>query len=230
MLEAARRRTPEFFSALRYEIIEPFEILAVRQAAALTAFRQKTTWTKSLNELAPFCGVHFSNELLDAMPVHLISSESDNGVMSSVRHRWSEKYVTTTSNGFELVNGPISTTQLQDYLFKLPAPPASPYNTEINLAAIDWIETVSRKIERGYVLAVDYGYRHAEFYAPERIDGTLRCYAKQRVAPSPLIGLGHTDITAHVDSTALSNAPNNADWISLVLPISTTSLPGWRRS
>jgi SAM-dependent MidA family methyltransferase len=70
VLQASQERTPEFFEALRYRIIEPFPILRERQSQMLESCRNKVEWR---NSLEPFTGVHFSNELLDAMPVHLIS-------------------------------------------------------------------------------------------------------------------------------------------------------------
>lgn len=67
VLAFARAHYPEFFAALRYRITEPFPIWQERQAQKLDTFRDKLEW----NTPAPFAGVHFSNELLDAMPVHL---------------------------------------------------------------------------------------------------------------------------------------------------------------
>ena len=70
VLESVEKRAPEFFAALRYRIVEPFPILQERQSRTLELFRDKIEWCDSLQ---PFVGVHFSNELLDAMPVRLIS-------------------------------------------------------------------------------------------------------------------------------------------------------------
>ena len=69
VLESALQRAPELFEALRYRIVEPFPILRERQSQMLEPFRDKIEWC---NSLEPFVGVHFSNELLDAMPVRLI--------------------------------------------------------------------------------------------------------------------------------------------------------------
>ena len=69
VLQSAQLRAPEFFEALDYRIIEPFPILRERQSQMLEPFRNKIEWRHSLE---PFNGVHFSNELLDAMPVRLI--------------------------------------------------------------------------------------------------------------------------------------------------------------
>ena len=70
VLQSAQSRAPEFFEALDYRIIEQFPILRERQSQMLEPFRNKIEWR---NSLEPFTGVHFSNELLDAMPVRLIS-------------------------------------------------------------------------------------------------------------------------------------------------------------
>jgi SAM-dependent MidA family methyltransferase len=70
VLQSARERTREFFEAIRYRVIEPFPILRERQSQMLKTFADKVEWRDSLE---PFIGVHFSNELLDAMAVRLIS-------------------------------------------------------------------------------------------------------------------------------------------------------------
>src|ERR1700737_2489743 len=74
LLSAAGKDWPKFFEKLRYQIIEPFPILQARQSETLREFEEKVSWAKSLSELDPFVGVHFSNELVDSMPVHLIVS------------------------------------------------------------------------------------------------------------------------------------------------------------
>src|SRR5256714_8053043 len=71
VLESARGRFPDLFSALKYKIVEPFPRLQDRQSETLAAFRDRIEWRKSLDELEPFVGIHFSNELLDAMPINL---------------------------------------------------------------------------------------------------------------------------------------------------------------
>jgi SAM-dependent MidA family methyltransferase len=72
--EFVQKRFPDFFVALSYRIIEPFPILEGRQRQALGSFRDKVEWCESLQ---PFTGVHFSNELLDAMPVRLIGGGTE---------------------------------------------------------------------------------------------------------------------------------------------------------
>jgi SAM-dependent MidA family methyltransferase len=131
------------------------------------------------------------------MPVHLIRRENESD-------EWQERYVADSGDGFVFISRPSDDENLRRHLAKIPRPPVAPYETEINLAALDWIESVSRKLERGFVLAVDYGYARDEFYAPERTGGTLQCYAGHRTVPSPLHDIGHTDISAHVDWTSVA--------------------------
>ena len=95
VLQSAQERTPEFFQALRYRIIEPFPILRERQSHVLNQFRNKIEWCDSLG---PFTGIHFSNELLDAMPVRLINGRS-------------EKFVDLRDDNFVLVDRPFSTRE-----------------------------------------------------------------------------------------------------------------------
>lgn len=196
VLEAVRERAPDFFSALRYWIIEPFPVLQERQRGTLRDFGGKITWQKSLADLEPFCGVHFSNELLDAMPVHLISKVTDAD--------WQERRIAESGDGFDFVTAPITEAELRRHLETIPGHLRPPYETEVNLAALRWIESVAQKLTRGYVLAVDYGHARDDYYTTERSSGTLQSYAHHRVNPAPLTEIGQADITAHVDWTSLA--------------------------
>lgn len=182
VLRCVARRMPEFAAALRYCIVEPFP-------AALQSVDCRVRWCAKLDELEPFCGVHFSNELVDAMPVHLVRRTASG---------WNERYVTTNRDIFEFADGDC---QLPAALLPDVAPP---YETELNLRMRDWIAAVSQKLTRGYVLGVDYGYPRDEYYAPHRSTGTLRCYAQHRVIESPLLHVGEADITAHVEWTSVA--------------------------
>jgi SAM-dependent MidA family methyltransferase len=71
VLESTQRQFPELFSVLRYQIVEPFVKLQARQWQALNEFGDRVQWRNSLAEAEHFVGVHFSNELLDAMPINL---------------------------------------------------------------------------------------------------------------------------------------------------------------
>jgi SAM-dependent MidA family methyltransferase len=195
VLEAARDSAPDCFSALRYRIVEPFQVLRERQEETVREFSGKLSWVESLDGLAPFCGIHFSNELLDAMPVHLISTGATG---------WEERRVVEANDGFDFVTAPIMEAELLRHLEMIPPPSNEPYETEVNLTALRWIDGLAPKLTRGYVLAVDYGHSRENYYAPERSSGTLQSYARHRINPSPLTDVGEADITAHVDWTSLA--------------------------
>jgi len=89
VLDVVQKRRPKFFEALRYRILEPFPILKERQRRNLEAFGDKVDWPESLQ---PFTGIHFSNELLDAMPVRLV-------------HRGMEKLIALDNEKFVFVQG-----------------------------------------------------------------------------------------------------------------------------
>jgi SAM-dependent MidA family methyltransferase len=195
-LIAARERSPDFFASMRYRIVEPFSVLQERQRATLADFSSKVGWERSLDDLALFCGVHFSNELLDAMPVHLIARNQENA-------GWQERWVGLSGDGFAFVERPIANKALRRQLEKIPQGSVAPFETEVSLAALEWVANVSRKLGCGFVLAVDYGYARDQFYSAERSSGTLQSYAGHRTLSSPLRRIGHADITAHVDWTSI---------------------------
>ena len=203
VLESARKRWPDFFSTVNYRIIEPFPVLQGRQLQTLTGFEDKVEWRDSVDALEPFIGVHFSNELLDAMPVHLIVSQCGRGVSAPTECAWLEKFVTLNGDMFVFVDQPIADQTLRDHLLKSPAQLAG-YQTEVDLAALDWIDNLSRKLDRGYVLTIDYGYPRDEFFVPHRSAGTLQVRAQHRLLQLPFDEIGHADITSHVEWTSIA--------------------------
>jgi len=199
VLEALREQQPEFFAVLRYRIVEPFPILRQRQQGVLRQFSEKMQWVASLDEMEEFCGVHFSNELLDAMPVHLLKAAGN-----EAERRWHERLVERTSCGFTFVDRPVTDPRVLARLGKLPPTPSEGYETEVNLATLDWIEALAGRLRRGVVLVADYGLARPEYYAARRFTGTLQCYAEHRVLPSLLERVGASDITTHVEWTSLA--------------------------
>jgi len=141
-------------------------------------------------------GCCFSNELVDALPVHQFIVEGG---------QLREIYVTT---GLVEVIGEPSTRWLAEYfdLVKIELPSnAYPdgYRSEVNLAALDWLNTIANRLQRGYLLTIDYGYPSDRYYSHTRLNGTLQCYYRHRRHSNPYIHIGRQDITAHVDFTAL---------------------------
>jgi SAM-dependent MidA family methyltransferase len=181
---------PECRAAMTYRIVEPIECLRHAQRGALG---DRAIWHATLDDLPPFTGVHFSNELLDAMPVPLVTW---NGA------EWLERCVDVREERFVFVDRPIVSEALRAHLATIPPVPAG-YVTEVNLEALAWIDTLAARLHRGWVLAIDYGFERAEFYAPERRAGTLRAYSQHRQEADLLARPGELDLTAHVEFTSL---------------------------
>lgn len=158
-------------------------------------------------------GVVFSNEFLDALPVHRVKVEK--GV-------WQELYVKverasrpfadtqTELNGrdarstdFTETLGPLSSLRLAEHLRDLPVQYMEGYQTEVNLRALDWMEDIAHRLKRGFVLTIDYGYERPEYLAPHHRDGTLLCYHRHSKSANPFANVGEQDITAHVEFTSL---------------------------
>jgi SAM-dependent MidA family methyltransferase len=107
------------------------------------------------------------------------------------------------NGGFVFTDQEIGDAGLQARVRNLPPVPAG-YETEINLAALEWIDLLSSKLCCGYVLAVDYGFPREEFYTPHRTAGTLQCRSRHQLLASPLHNVGQCDITAHIDWTSIA--------------------------
>ncbi|HVF71218.1 MAG TPA: SAM-dependent methyltransferase [Chthoniobacterales bacterium] len=202
VLDVVRQDAPDFSRTLRYAMIEPFPTLRARQEEALAEYAGSVSWRDSLQELEPFSGVHFSNELLDAMPVHVVRRRANGD--------WEEVRVGDSPAGFVFTAEGIADEKLRGAVAKSSRSIEGDYETEINLAAPQWIELLAQKLSRGFVLAVDYGYSRAEYRAPSRTTGTLQAYARHRRLTSPLEEIGCADITAHVEWTSIAERAEEA--------------------
>lgn len=170
---------------ISYVIVEPFEILRKRQAAAVAGF--DVSWVDSLEELPPFEGVHFSNELFDALPFDVVRSTGTG---------WVEMRVGWSGGKFCWEAGdPVS-----------PGFPARAegYTTEVRRSHRPILKAVAERMTRGFLLAIDYGFSAVDYLAPHRIEGTLSCYSGHRRDGNPLEAPGTKDITAHVNFSQLA--------------------------
>jgi SAM-dependent MidA family methyltransferase len=113
------------------------------------------------------------------------------------------------------VAGPPSTSALAGRLAAERIALVEEQRAEICLALDVWVAEVGRTLDRGYVLAIDYGYPAAALYGPDRRDGTLRTYVRHRAGDDPYRRVGRQDLTAHVDLTALLNAGARAGLATL---------------
>ena len=195
VLAALQTNAPEFFAVVAYRIVESGNAPRAAQAEKLSPFREKVNWSASVPDIGPFSGVFFSNELLDAFPVHAVFWSGE---------KWHERYVDFRQDRFLFVDGALSIERLSEYLTLLPKVAGQPYAAEVNLAALDWVAQIAGVLAQGYVLTIDYGFPRAALHGPHRPEGTLTGYSQHRQASDVLARPGEIDLTAHVDFTSLT--------------------------
>jgi SAM-dependent MidA family methyltransferase len=182
-----------FLRSLKYVIVEPYPHFEKKQKLLLEDLAKGIVWIKSLKELRPLKGCIFSNELLDAFPVHLVEMEQEA----------KEIYVAFDGKNFIEEKNKISTKGIIDYIREFSINMQPGYRTEINLRIRNWLENVTAVLTHGFILTIDYGYSAREYYSEERTKGTLLCYRKHLFNENPYQNIGDQDITAHINFSSL---------------------------
>ena len=205
-LDGAERAWPEFFTALEYVAVEPGEArrsrLRERLAAGRSSPSSKVRVAPDLEEIEPVTGCFFSNELMDAFPVSVVMRSGG---------RLKEIYVTAEGDTLREKPGPISDSRVAAaavarYANQL----EEDCRVEVCLAAADWLRAVAGKLERGFVVTVDYGDLAERLYTPDRPRGTLLAYRGHAASEDFFAAPGEQDLTAHVNFSALVDAGREA--------------------
>jgi SAM-dependent MidA family methyltransferase len=183
----------------QYAILEVSGELRARQQAALAEFPQ-VIWLDALP--ASFDGVVIGNEVLDAMPVTLVSKRPDG---------WDELRVDIADGEFVLASQPAAPELLDDIAAQITEPDSLPegYVTEIHALARGFMDALARMLRAGRAgaaILLDYGFPAHEYYLDQRRAGTLMCHYRHHAHPDPFYLPGLQDITAHVDFTAMALA------------------------
>ncbi len=188
----------------RYQILELSGELRARQQATLAEqapqFADRVEWLDELPE--KFSGCLVGNEVLDAMPTHALRWEEGDGGEGSEPN--------VLERGVGLDDGHLVVAERPATGALLAAaramPVLAPYRGETSLAARAWVSELARRLEKGAMLLIDYGLPRHELYHPQRDGGTLRCHYRHRVHEDPFWYPGLSDITSHVDFTAVAEA------------------------
>jgi SAM-dependent MidA family methyltransferase len=226
ILNGLESKWPRVLNAVEYWIVEPSETRRNWQQTTLKIHLDKIRWFHSWTELSSFCdsaghpltGIVFSNELLDAMPVHRLQWDRSS-------REWQELGVTCGGDGlgFELMplssevrhcsatekdiwpdaNEPLLWPRIPEPL--LDALPDG-FITEICPDALDWWRSAAKTLETGWLITADYGLVAEEFFMPQRANGTLRAYRDHKLAEDLLADPGKQDITASVNFSAVERA------------------------
>ncbi len=178
-----------------YSILEVSADLRARQQALLKTrlphLLERIHWLDKLPE--KFSGLIIGNEVLDALPVHLLHTQ--NGLIY-------ERGVALNENNFIWQEREITNPDLLQAAQQLLA--TDDYLSEICLAARGLINSLASCLAQGALLFIDYGFGAREYYHPQRNTGTLMCHYRHRAHDDPFYLPGLQDITAHVNFTDIA--------------------------
>ena len=166
------------------------------QANLPASLFEKIIWLETLPE--KFSGLVLGNEVLDAIPVHILHKTQ----MGENKVGFCERGVAFEA-GFVWRDAALSDAKLAEHL---PDYLSIGYITEVNPAASALVSSLVEILETGVILLIDYGFGTAEYYHPQRNQGTLMCHYQHYAHDNPLINIGLQDITAHVDFTQIAHA------------------------
>jgi SAM-dependent MidA family methyltransferase len=209
LLEYWREYQQDVFRRTEYVIIEPSLTRAQRQFETLAAYSGKVRWVKGWDDIQEFRGICFSNELLDAMPVHVFRWSSEKKV-------WTEWGIARVENSFRWQ--PLAESQQSErarkLLERLPkellAVLPDQFTVEISPDAVSWWLQAAHRLNEGWLFTADYGFLQEDFFSPHRARGTLRAYSKHHPKSELLESVGEQDITAHVNFSLLMKAGESA--------------------
>lgn len=204
ILDGMRRHgAQDLLDAIVYEPVESnphrLEDLRIRFETAGFAGRLASSssdgsaWGTASEAAGPVTGVIIANEFLDALPVHRVVARD--GRLVELFVAWRDRFVEVTAEP--------STDELTERLALDGVVLADGQVAEICLALGPWLDEVNARLERGFVIVVDYGHPAAELYGPRRLAGSILGYRGHRVVDDPFSAPGQTDLTAHVDFTAV---------------------------
>lgn len=189
---------------VQYAILDLSADLRARQletiAQAVPHLLDRVVWLNCLPEA--FSGVVIANELLDAMPAHVVAWRED-GVF--------ERGVAVENGTFvwtEQAAGGALQLAAEEIGRQCQLPPG--FESEISLANRAWAAEWGHRLQHGALLLLDYGFPRREFYHQQRGRGTLMCHYRHHAHPDPFYLPGLQDVTVHVDFTSIIAAAHPA--------------------
>ncbi len=188
----------------RYLLLEPSaalrEIQRERLAALPRELHERIEWVDCPPKKG-FDGVVLANEVIDALPVERFRCAADG---------YQQLCITADEGGRLAWTSRPARGRLLEALRnledRLGRKPSVGYESEMCIDLPGWMRTILSPLRTGLALFVDYGYPRAEFYHPDRSEGTLVCHYRHRAHFDPLVWPGLTDISAFVDFSAAAEA------------------------
>jgi SAM-dependent MidA family methyltransferase len=212
---------PELFDRVEYRVIEPSPCRQEWQKKTLEQYSSHVRWFTNFHSIATnnsqsairnpqLNGVVFSNELLDAMPVHRFGWDAQNkkwfewGVaVDGKKFAWARIPDTLAPRSGERTGARGAFENLPPEL--LAALPDG-YTIETCPAAENWWREAANVLGHGKLLTIDYGFTADELFSPSRTRGTLRAYFRHHAGDDLLANVGEQDLTAHVNFSAIQAA------------------------
>jgi len=194
VLEALERKDPEVLNSTRYIFAEASRDACTRAAEKLHQFRSPVEF-KDLDAVGPIkAGIVFSNELLDAFPVHRVTK---------IDEELKELFVTLDeASEFTWIASGLSSPELQEYCQRYLPSLADGQSVEVNLQIKNFLDAIGKRLLDGYLITVDYGVEVDELYGTQhRQQGTLRGFKHHQFVENILATPGENDITSTVNWT-----------------------------
>jgi SAM-dependent MidA family methyltransferase len=195
VLDFSRVKLPDFYKCARYVAVERSPSRCDQVASRLAGFIQEGKCQTSIEvpALIP-AGCLFSNELLDALPVHRVLQHQG---------KLQEVFVTSDGASFSEMVAPLSTCAISEYFAAQRITLQEGQHAEAALEACDWISEIARRLQRGFVLTIDYGHEAADLFDAHHMSGTVLAYTHHQAHENVYAAPGEQDLTAHVNFTAL---------------------------
>jgi SAM-dependent MidA family methyltransferase len=200
ILDTLAEQFPEMYERTHYVLIDVSEDNRQRQQQNLSVHSDHVTW-QAFNDLQPFCGCFLSNELIDAFAVSLFEKHDGH---------YQEVFVVNGEDGFCEELRPADQDVLNRHFQLVGAALLEGNRGEVCFSAQRWMTDVAEKLQRGFVITIDYGYPAQELYAPFRRQGSLLCYYQHTANDNPYQNVGCQDITSHIDFTLLQRCGEQA--------------------
>jgi SAM-dependent MidA family methyltransferase len=204
VLDWTRGHRPDLFARLEYWLLDSSPARRVWQEETLRPWLPKVKWAADIAALGEgrVTGIIFSNEFLDALPVHRLAWDA-------ALQLWQEWHVTVHAEALawqRLNPCAAATARLPRVPDELAAVLPDQFTVEICPAAAAWWRAAASTLRRGKLLTIDYGLADGEWFRPERPQGTLRAFARHHASADLLGQPGEQDLTAHVNFPELREA------------------------
>lgn len=202
ILNSLRTKHPDVFTATSYVIDEISPSTRHRAAERLSEFAERLTFRRLVEVENPTnAGVCFSNELIDAFPVHRV-------IMRDGKLR--ELCVGLSQDDFAWVERDPE-QRVAEYCQRIELQLSEGQIAEINLEAEEFVSRAAGLFDRGFLITVDYGAERNELLdSPDRLAGTLRAFCRHQLIDDVLARPGEQDLTTTVDWTQIKDAARRA--------------------